>query len=477
MLAGERGNMRSSVFRWEPQFSRQLFRLAVPIALQSVVTASMQMVDNLMIGVLGDVPLAGVTQANRVSFLFQLAMFGAVSGASIFVAQYWGRRDTAGVRRTQGIAMVFGLLVAAILGIPSILMPGRIMRMLISSEAGAAAGAEYLGVIGFVYFVQSQSLIQAAVLKSTEQVKLPMFASLAAICTNVVFNTLLIYPTRQAQLLGLTFTMPGAGMGVRGGAIATFIGASVELLLLLGFSYRYRFANAARLRELLPGSWRAVRGFAVIALPVLFNEALWACGTVMYSAVYGRIGDGVAASAAAGVFSNVEQLANVAVRALSHACGVMVGMALGAGEEDRARLYARRFLFATPLLTEAFMLCVMLPLSGPLVGIFPVSAETARMARQMIYVLCAGIWLNAFNTVIIVSVLRTGGDVRAAALIDVGSLWVVGVPAACLAGLVFKWDIAFVYMATYLEQLFKAVVALRRYRKGRWVRNIVKEEV
>lgn len=115
--------MQSSVFRWESNFSRQLFRLAVPIALQSVVTASMQIVDNLMIGVLGEVQLSGVTQANRVSFLFQVAMFGAISGTSIFVAQYWGRRDVAGVRKTQGIAMVFGLLVAAVLGIPSILMP------------------------------------------------------------------------------------------------------------------------------------------------------------------------------------------------------------------------------------------------------------------------------------------------------------------------------------------------------------------
>ena len=349
------------------------------------------------------------------------------------------------------------------------------MRLLITSEAGVQAGAEYLRIIGIVYFVQGQSLIQAAVLKSTEQVKLPMFASLAAICTNVVFNTLLIYPTRDVHLLGLAFSMPGAGMGVQGGAIATLIGACVELFIILFFSYRYRFANAARPRELLPGSARAVKGFLVIALPVLFNEALWAGGTVMYSAVYGRIGDGVAASAAAGVFSNVEQLANIAVRALSHACGVMVGMALGAGEQDRARLYAKRFLIATPLMAQVFTLCVILPLSGSLVGIFPVSAETARMARQMIYVLCGGIWLNAFNTVIIVSVLRTGGDVRAAAVIDVGPLWVLGVPAACLAGLVLRWEIPFVYMATYIDQLAKAAIALWRYRQGKWVRNIVKE--
>ena len=468
--------MQPSVFRWEPSFTRQLFRLAVPIALQSMVTASMQLVDNLMIGVLGDVPLAGVTQANRISFLFQIAMFGAISGASIFVAQYWGRRDVRGVRRTQGIATVFGLLVAAFLGIPSIFAPEWIMRLLISSEAGVQAGAEYLRVIGFVYFVQSQSLIQAAVLKSTEQVKLPMFASLAAICTNVVFNTLLIYPTREAQLLGLAFTMPGAGMGVRGGALATLIGACVELFLILFFSYRFRFANAARPRELLPGSARAVKSFLVIALPVLLNEALWAGGTVMYSAVYGRIGDGVAASAAAGVFSNVEQLASIAVRALSHACGVMVGMALGAGELDRARLYGKRFLIATPLMAQAFALLVILPLSGPIVSLFPVSAETARMAREMIYILCGATWLNALNTVIIVSILRTGGDVRMAAAIDVGSLWLVGVPAAWVAGLIFKWDITLVYLVTYLEQLSKAAAAIWRYRQSRWIRSIVRED-
>ena len=462
--------------RWEPEFTSQLFRLAVPIALQTVVTASMQIIDNLMIGALGDVPLAGVTQANRVSFLFQVAMYGAISGASIFVAQYWGRRDVAGVRRTQGVAMVFGLLVAALLGLPSILAPESIMRLLIRSEEGVRAGAQYLSVIGVVYFVQSQSLIQAAVLKSTEQVKLPMFASIAAILTNVTFNTLLIYPTRRVELLGLAFTMPGADMGVLGGALATLIGALVELALILFFSYRYGFANAARLRELLPSSARAIRGFVRIALPVLINEALWAGGTVVYSAVYGRIGDGVAASAAAGVFSNVEQLANIAVRALCHACGVMVGMALGAGDTDKARVYARRFLFVTPALTQVFCLFVILPLAGPIVSIFPVSAQTAEMARGMIYVLCGGVWLSAFNCVVIVSLLRTGGDVRAAAVIDVGTLWVIGVPASILAGLVLRWEIQYVYLLTYSEQLVKCCISLWRYRKGLWVRNIVKEE-
>lgn len=468
--------MQSSVWRWERGFTSQLFRLAIPIALQSVVTASMQIADNLMIGALGDTPLSAVTQANRVTFLFQVAMFGAISGASIFVAQYWGRRDVAGVRRTQGIAMIFGLVVAAALGIPSLLAPEAIMRLFLKNEEGVRLGATYLSVIGFVYFVQSQSLIQAAVLKSTEQVKLPMFASIAAICTNICFNALLIYPTREATILGHVLTLPGAGMGVRGGALATLIGALVEFAILLGFSYRYRFANAARLRELIPESWRAICIFLMIATPVLINEALWAGGTVIYSAVYGRIGDGISATAAAGIFSNVEQVANIAVRALCHACGVMVGMTLGAGELDKARLYARRFLLATPILTQLMCLLIVLPLSGPMVGIFPVTQETARMAREMIYILCAFVWIHAINCTVIVSLLRTGGDVRAAAVIDVGTIWVIGVPMALLTGLVLKWDLKFVYLSTYLEQLVKAVICLRRYRQGKWVRNIIKED-
>ncbi len=119
--------MQRSIFRWEREFSSQLVRLAIPIALQSVVASSMQLVDNLMIAAIGsDLPIAAVSQANRVSFLFQVALFGAISGSSIFVAQYWGKRDVLGVRRTFGIATVVGLVVAALIGLPSIAAPRAI---------------------------------------------------------------------------------------------------------------------------------------------------------------------------------------------------------------------------------------------------------------------------------------------------------------------------------------------------------------
>ena len=455
--------MQRSIFRWEREFSSQLVRLAIPIALQSVVASSMQLVDNLMIAAIGsDLPIAAVSQANRVSFLFQVALFGAISGSSIFVAQYWGKRDVLGVRRTFGIATVVGLVIAALIGLPSIAAPRAIMRLLVKSEDVVNLGAEYLGIMGFVYFVQSQSLVRAAVLKSTEQVKLPMFASIAGILTNVVFNYLLIF---DHMWIG--------GWGVRGAAIATLIGTLVELFIIEFFARRYRFSTAAKFREMLPTAPQ-VKHFLAIALPVLLNESLWAAGTVTYSAVYGRIGDGVAASAAAGIFSNVDQLSGIAIRALCHASGVMVGMALGAGQLERAKLYAKRFMFASPLITQAFCVAVVLPLSGLIVGFFPVDAGTARMAREMTYILIAFSWVHAINCTVIVSLLRTGGDVRAAAVIDVAPLWAIGVPLAAIAGIVLKWELKYVYLSTYLEALAKLAFGIRRYRQRKWVRSIVK---
>lgn len=456
--------MNQSLLRWERGFGSQLARLAIPIAIQSVVTSSMQIIDNVMIGYLGDIPLAAVTQANRISFLFQVTMFGVISGASIFVAQYWGRRDLAGVRRTLGIASVSAILIAALIGLPSILIPRVLAGMFLKDGKSIGVAAEYLSVMGFVYFIQAQSLVQAAVLKSTEQVRLPMFASIAAISTNVLFNWLLIFDHGSF-----------GGYGVFGAAIATMIGALVELFILVFFAYRYRFATAAKLREMLPESRAAVRRFFVIALPVMFNETMWALGTVTYSAIYGRIGDGVTATAAVGIFNNFDQIASIAIRALCHACGVMIGMALGAGEKDRARLYAKRFLLITPLLMELLALLV-LPLRGQIVGLFKVSAQTAQTARDLIGLYCCVGWVNAINCVVVVSVLRTGGDVRAAALIDVVPLWVIGVPVVAITGLVFKWDVRHVYLSTYLEQFIKSAICIWRMRREKWVRSLVQEE-
>ncbi|MEF9895111.1 MAG: MATE family efflux transporter, partial [Clostridia bacterium] len=139
------------LFHWEKDFTRTVLRLAVPIVVQSLMIALMHIVDNLMIGQLGEYQLAGVTQANRITFLLQVTMFGVVSGASIFTAQYWGKRDLAGIHRTLGLGMITGLGVAALFAIPSNICPEVQIRLLIHEEHAMEAGAAYLRVVGFAY--------------------------------------------------------------------------------------------------------------------------------------------------------------------------------------------------------------------------------------------------------------------------------------------------------------------------------------
>lgn len=447
------------LYRWEKEFGQTVLRLAVPIVIQSLVVALMHIVDNLMIGQLGENQLAGVTQANRITFLMQVTMFGVVSGASVFTAQYWGNRDMKGIHRTLGLGTVTGLGVALLFAIPCICCPRALIGLLIHDELAAQAGVSYLRVIGFAYLIQGVSLVQAAVLKSTEQVKLPMAASIVAIASNTLLNYLLIFGKWGFPRLEVT-----------GGAIATLIGSCLELAILLGVGYRYRLPNAARLKDMRFTRRQAGEYFKVV-LPTMLNEGFWSLGMVVYSAAYGLMGPGTVA--AVSIYNSVEQLASVVLRGATHACAVLVGMSIGAGREEEAKLTAGRMLLggtATGIVTGALVFLI----SGFVVGQFNVSAQTAASAQRLINTYACFLWLQAAATLLIVGILRAGGDVRYAMVIDVVPVWVIGIPLVFAFGPGAGWPIWYVYMLTRIEEVIKSVVALRRLKSGKWVHNLIK---
>lgn len=452
------------IFIWETNFSRDVVRLAVPILLQNLVMAMMFIVDNLMIGSLGESSLAGVTQANRVTFFMQVTMFGVVSGASVFTAQYWGTRDLRGIHKTLTLGMLTASGVALLFALPAVFAPDALMRVLISDEASFAARAEgtaYLRVIGFAYFFQAISMVQAAVLKSTEQVKLPMYGSIFAILTNLSLNYLLIFGNLGFPRLGVT-----------GGAIATVTGCAVELGVLLIVSYKMHFANAAPVRNLRPGTREDARRFFRVVLPTTGNESLWSLAMVMYSVAYGMMGEGTIA--AVGIFNNIEQLSVVALRGATHACAVMIGMAIGSGRNDEARLIARRMMMLS-IATGVAVGALVLAASPLVVTFFPVPASTAESARKLINTYACFIWLTSAACMIVVGVLRSGGDVKHAMMIDVLTVWFVGIPLVFLAGPVLNWQIHMVYLASRVEEVFKVALGFKRLSGDKWINNLAAE--
>ena len=182
---------KRGILRWEPEFLNRVLMLAVPIIMQSVVTALMHIVDNLMIGQLGQIELAAVTQANRITFLFQLTMFGTVGGVSVFVAQYWGNKNMEGIHRAMSMGLRAAMIVASLFAIPALTIPEKLLGLLLTNQEAIALGAQYLRIAAFTYYLTALSLVHSAVMKSTEQAKLPMYAGIAAIIVNTCLNYLL----------------------------------------------------------------------------------------------------------------------------------------------------------------------------------------------------------------------------------------------------------------------------------------------
>lgn len=448
------------IFPWERGFTRDVARVAIPVAIQSLFMALLRIVDNLMIGQLGEIELAAVTQANRVTFLFNLTVFGLSGATAAYVAQFWGKRDVRGIRSVMGLALCLSVLAALLFLIPCTFFPQRIMGLLLHDAAALEAAMRYLPVIAFGYLMTAVSQCFSTVLKSTGQAKLPMAASITALLTNTFLNYCLIFGN---------FGFPR--LGVRGGAIATVIATAVELTLVVAGGYIGKFATAARLSELVPRSLAVAKRYLAVAAPVILNEGLWALGIVLYSAVYGRMGTG--AVAAVSIFDSVQEISLSTLRGMTQACAVLVGMRIGAGDERGAYRAAKRFLYVA-IPSGAFAGLVLLFVSMPIASLFSMSDKVLRDARTIICIAACFAWINQLVTVLVVGIMRAGGDVKASLYLDVGATWLIGVPVVALGGLALGLEIPYVYLLAQFESIAKAALGLVRFRSRKWIHNLVK---
>lgn len=448
-----------SLFFWERDFSGAFFRLAIPIAMQSLVMASLHVVDNVMVGQMGVAEMAGVTQANRFTFFFQMTLFGLCGGTAVFAAQYWGKRDVGQIRHVLGLGLTCAGLFVAVFGTLAVGFPHLVIRRLLKDEQAVDLSVRYLRIVGVGYLFQALTQIYATILKSTEQPKLPMVVSVTAIVTNTVLNYGLIFGR-----LG----MPR--LGVEGAAIATVIATVLEAGLIIGFGYVFRFATAAKLCDLWPRSRAFVARYLRIAGTVVANECLWALGILLYSVVYGHMGNDAVASVS--IFNTVEQVGFAFLRGVTGAAAVLVGKQIGSGENDAAYFTAQRMMVASVCIAvvagSLLALC-----SGAITGVFKgVSASVTADAARIIRINAMVMPLNALNSLIIVALLRAGGDATVSLILDTGTVWLIGVPMVACAGLVLGFGIVTVVIVAQVENLVKLALGMARFRSRRWMNNL-----
>jgi putative MATE family efflux protein len=447
-------------------FYRSLFIIAVPIILQNLMQTFINMLDTIMVGRLGATEIAAVGLGNQVFFMLNMVLFGISSGGSIFIAQFWGKKDFKGIQHTLGITLSASFLVSLVFMTCALIMPDTIIGWYSRDPDVIAKGAAYLRVVGISYPLMAVSFAYQLAFRSTEHVRLPMFSTGLSLILNLVFNWLLIFGF-TVSAGPVHFIVPACG--VVGAAVATVISRAVELLVTVTYAYAHHFEAAGKIRVMLGFSRSYVARLLRVVFPVLINETLWGLGITIQNSIFAHAGTN--AIAAFNITNTISQLTWVFFIGMGNAAAIIIGKRIGAGLEKDARAYANRFAWFMPLMGLLIGL-FLYPLSLLLPAIFNVGPYIIEMAQLMLYVLIAFYPFNAFNMLTVVGICRSGGDTVFAAFNDIGWMWIIAIPLGCCAAFIWKEPPWVIFICLETEQFFKTAAGIWRIRSGRWLHNV-----
>ena len=457
-----------SYMKQSPGFYGKVAALAAPIVLQNLVTSALGMADTFMVGMLGELPMAAVALANIPLFVVQLFIFGVQSGATVLLSQYWGRQDKQSINRVMGVAFWSAGLVSLSVALILWFFPVEFLSFFGSDPAIVALAAEYGRIAGFSYFLTSFSMVYIAAYRSMEKPQLGLYVLMVSMTCNTLLNWVLIFGKLGAPALG-----------VKGAALATLISRSLEVAIVVCHSL---FSRGFRLRAdclLRPGVDMTCR-FLRYGGPVVCNETLWGLGTSMFPTIMGHMEGSQEILAAYTLSGNVEKICSVVAFGLAGTASVIIGREIGAGRGKS--VYSVGLALNTLSMLVGVGMGVVMVVFAQVVApawvfpLFKLSGRAAAVAAMMITVQGVLMPLREFNTVNIVGVLRGGGDVKAATLIDLSPLWLVAIPAAFVTGLVLKLDIFWVYLGICMEQLAKVLLGVWRLRTGRWIKDLTRTD-
>ena len=450
------------------QFYRMVLMIAVPIMIQNGITNFVSMLDNIMVGQVGTDAMSGVAISNQFIFIFNLFIFGAISGPGIFSAQFYGNNDDEGVRQT----FRFKLILCTIIAVCGLWIMGCYREQLVSmylhdgSISGNIAetlkyGTGYLAIdiLGLIPFVIMQCY--SSTLRETGETILPMKAGIAAVIVNLVFNYILIFGK---------FGFPC--LGVYGAAIATVLSRIIECLIVVIWTHKHKENN-----KFIINAYKnfkieisLIKEMILKGIPLLINEGLWAMGMAALNAIYSRAG--LAVVAGINICSTLTNVFNIVYIALGSSISIIVGQLLGAGKMKEAKETD------TKLIVFSVLSCIIFGvLMAAIAPVFPriynTTEEVRRYATAFILVIAMCMPLEAFMNASYFT-LRSGGKTLITFFFDSFSMWVIIIPFAYVLMRCTDLNIVIVYLMCQLISILKCIIGYILVKKGVWINNIVK---
>ena len=413
-----------------------------------------------MIGGLGELALNAVGVSIQMFFIYWMLVYGFSAGVATFISQFFGIKDLGNIRRTTGFMLTINFGMGIIFFLIALLFPEQILKIFTKYPEVIAAGIPYIRTGSFCFLLVPVTQTFTVALRATQQTHLPLIASVSGLCINTFLNICLIYGK-----LG----MPR--LEIHGAAVATVIARFIEMSIILYFVFGRNNIIKGRPGEFFsfgrPLALRIIRN----AIPTTLNETLWGLGTSMYVAAYARIG--VTAGAAYQACNTISNLFSMLAFSIGDAALIIIGQKLGEGKEEEAYDLGKKMI-VLGLAVGILLGGMALALGKPILSLFDFTPAGADMAWKTFIVYAAMLWLEVHNATIVTGILRCGGDTKFAAVCDVGTVWVIGVPIAFITTLKFGWPIYFAVLAVRTEAVVKGILVTRRFFSKKWVRNVIK---
>ena len=446
----------------DKRFYRSLVALAIPMILQNLITFSVGLADNIMIGHLGDTAVSGVYLGNQVQVVLQVAYAGIEATILLISAQYWGKGDTGSIRRIISIALRFSLGLGAVLGAVCAIIPKPVLRIFTTDEAVIDKGAEYLSILcfSFVFFCLTQSLIAA--MRSVESARIGMLVSLASLVIDVALNYILIFGK-----LGLP------ALGVRGAAIATLIARVCESAIIVWY-VRFRDKKLCfRLADMKTVDRTLLRDMLRCGAPLLAGQLVWGANLAAQSIILGHFTEAVITGTS--LANTLNNLMYVAMNGVAGAVGIIIGKTVGSGDLSRIKEYARTVQILL-LSLGVTMSLVLWGLRDPFISLYEITDESAAYARQFINVLRVTAIGSCYQAGSLFGIVKSGGDVSFVFKNDTIHVFGIVIPSAVIAFFLGAepWIVFACLKADQILKCFVAVVKIQRYN---WMKNLTRDRV
>lgn len=428
------------------------------LVLQNVVTLSVNLADNIMLGAFSETALSGVTTVNQVQFVFQQLLMALGDGLVIFGSQYWGKKETKPVRKISAWAMCTGIFIALILFILASFFPRQLLGLFTTDQTIIEAGLSYLAIIRFTYFFFAVTQILLATLRCVEIAGIAFGLSVMTLIINCSINWILIYGHFGAPR-----------MGAAGAAVGTLTARIAEICVLITYISKKQSWIGIRIQDYLQADWKFGRKYYKVVCPLLVIQGLWGVNTALQTAILGHMT--AAAIAANSAASNLFLMVKSAAVGAASAASVTMGKTIGSGDLKLAKLYSKKL---QKLFVVMGIICGVLLffIRIPVLSFYQLSPETREMANTFLMILSVVMVGMSYQMPTNGGIIRGSGSIAYSMKVDLISTWAIVIPLSMFMAFVVKASPAIVVCCLNADQIFKCVPAFLKCNYGHWIKTM-----